>query len=396
MSHSNNGVIYGLDYRSGKLIKVTIKDGYIQEVSFETESSLGDNLWIGPGLVDIQVNGFHGNDFNTFPLKEEVVRNVTKYLWQEGVTAYMPSVITNSDERIEQALEVISNFIETDQMGENIPGIHLEGPFISPEDGPRGAHHREYVKAPDWELFQRWQQAANGHISIVTLSPEWPTAPEFIKKCVQTGVKVSIGHTAATTEQIRLAVDAGASFSTHLGNGAHPLLPRHPNYIWDQLAIDELWAGIIGDGFHLPISVLKVFYKVKQNRTILVSDAVDIAGLEPGEYTTHVGGHVVLTSEGKLHLANDPKLLAGSVKSLRQGMETFVKERICNLQEVWEMASINPMRMLNGEKVNGLTVGSPADLVLFQFVSPGELKVVKTIKRGKVVFESEGKKVTHN
>jgi N-acetylglucosamine-6-phosphate deacetylase len=387
MGHTNDMILHGLDYKTGNPIIVNIKDGYIQNVSLNTEIAPINNVWVGPGLVDIQVNGFKGFDFNTYPLTEEVVRNVTKFLWQEGVTSYMPTVITNSNERIEHALEVISNFIESDEMGENLLGIHLEGPFISPEDGPRGAHNPAYVKAPDWELFQSWQERAKGHIRIITLSPEWPNSPEFIKKCVKEGVKVAIGHTAANTEQIKMAVDAGASLSTHLGNGAHLFLPRHPNYIWDQLAMDELWAGVIGDGFHLPISVLKVIYRVKQSRTILVSDVVKLAGLEPGQYTTHVGGNVVLTPDGKLHLAKEPNLLAGSVKSLRQGIETFIKEKICDLDIAWEMASMNPIRMLDKKNANILCAGSPADLVLFQLGAMGEIKVMKTIKSGKLVYE---------
>ncbi|GGH86370.1 N-acetylglucosamine-6-phosphate deacetylase [Pullulanibacillus pueri] len=376
----------GRDFRTGQPTQISVKDGVIVKISSNIEGAFDENLWIGPGLVDLQVNGYQGHDLNTSPLKVESVRHVTKSLWQEGVTSYMPTVITNSDERIEQALKVIAHFIETDEWGRNIAGIHLEGPFISPEDGPRGAHPLAFVKPPDWELFEKWQHVAKGHIRMITLSPEWPSAPNFIKRCVAKGVKVAIGHTAANTEQIKQAVEAGASFSTHLGNGAHAVLPRHPHYIWDQLAADELWAGIIGDGFHLPVSLLKVIYKVKQSKTILVSDAVDLAGLSPGNYVTHVGGHVVLTPEGRLHLADQPQLLAGSVKSIREGMETFLKGNICEFQKVWEMASINPSTMLELPTAKGLTAGAPADLVMFKMDQTGRLNVIQTIKRGKIVY----------
>src|SRR5690606_31509122 len=113
----------------------------------------------------------------------------------------------------------------------------------------------------------------------------WEGAPRFIARAVSSGVVVAIGHTGATSEQIRAAVDSGARLSTHLGNGAHAVLPRHPNYIWDQLACDELWASIIVDGHHLPATVVKCFQRIKgSERLILITDAVSVAGLPPGRY----------------------------------------------------------------------------------------------------------------
>ena len=142
----------------------------------------------------------------------------------------------------------------------------------------------------------------------------------FIEKCAGAGVTVSIGHTGASPEQIREAVKAGATMSTHLGNGAHVQLRRHPNYLWEQLAHDELSACIIADGFHLPDAVMKVFLRVKGPRAMLVSDAVYLSGLAPGTYETHIGGKVVLTPEGRLHLAGNPDLLAGATETLAGGV----------------------------------------------------------------------------
>jgi N-acetylglucosamine-6-phosphate deacetylase len=175
--------------------------------------------WIAPGLVDLQINGYHGVDFNTIPIEMGSVEKVTRALWQEGVTSYYPTVITNGDESIEKALLSITEACSHDPVSNHgVAGIHLEGPFISPEDGPRGAHNRIYTKAPDWSLFQKWQEAAQGKIKIINLSPEWPESFVFIEKCVKQGVVVSIGHTAASAEQISKAVKAGAILSTHLGN----------------------------------------------------------------------------------------------------------------------------------------------------------------------------------
>ena len=158
-------------------------------------------------------------------------------------------------------------------------GFHVEGPHISPDDGPRGAHPQRWVRPPDLDEFRRWQDATDGRIRIVTLSPEWPEAPRYIEALVAKGVVASIGHTKATAQQIADAVSAGATLSTHLGNGAHPVLRRHPNYIWEQLAEDRLMADFIVDGIHLPTSFLKVALRAKGiERSVLVTDARSPAG----------------------------------------------------------------------------------------------------------------------
>ena len=161
--------------------------------------------------------------------------------------------------------------------------FHVEGPYISPEDGPRGAHPARWVRPPDLEEFHRFQEAARGNIRLVTLSPEWPDATRFIEALTREGVVASIGHTRATSDEIAAAVSAGATLSTHIGNGAHATLPRHPNYIWDQLAEDRLAASFIVDGIHLAPAFLKVALRAKGlERAILVTDAVMPAGCAPG------------------------------------------------------------------------------------------------------------------
>ncbi|MBS4200552.1 amidohydrolase family protein [Bacillus sp. FJAT-49732] len=375
--------IKGVHFATGKSISVTIDEGKISNISGENNDS---PYYIAPGLVDLQINGYHGYDFNTLPFTEDLVTQITEALWKEGVTSFYPTIITNSDDTIEKAVKTIASVCEkNDIIGKCIPGIHIEGPFISPEDGPRGAHGKEFVKAPDWELFQRWQEAANGRIKIITLSPEWPESVEFIEKCVGSGVVVSIGHTAATPEQIREAVAAGAKMSTHLGNGAHLMLPRHPNYIWEQLAQDDLWTCLISDGFHLPESFLKVAMKVKGQRSMLVSDAVYLSGLAPGHYDTHIGGQVVLTPEGKLHTKDNPKILAGSAQMLKEGISHLYKSGLTSLSEAWEMASIRPSAFTGLPTLEGLRKNAPADLVVFQW-NENRVKVVQTYKAGKLVY----------
>lgn len=386
---SSDGIrhIEGLDYRSGEAVRLTIADGRIAKL--EPIAKQAALPTIGPGYVDLQINGFFGVDFNTPPIEASAIHEVTRKLWAEGVTTYYPTVITNSADAIEEAVSSIAKACESDPLtAASIAGIHVEGPFISSEDGPRGAHSKSFVQAPNWAMFERWQQAAGGMIKLITLSPEWEEAPAFIEACVRSGVVVSIGHTSATAEQIEKAVQAGASLSTHLGNGAHPMLPRHPNYIWEQMAQEKLAATVIADGFHLPLSVLKVMLKVKGNKLFLVSDAVYLSGLEPGEYETHIGGKVVLTEEGRLHLAENPSLLAGSAQMLRSGVEHLVQAEAAALPHAWAMASIFPAQFMGLAAKEGLAIGAPADLIVFDWQSRQSaiIKIKEVYKQGDLVY----------
>ncbi|UOQ85814.1 N-acetylglucosamine-6-phosphate deacetylase [Gracilibacillus salinarum] len=379
---TSSNLFKGIHYKSKRPIEITVENEKILAIK-EMKNPDADTLpIIAPGLVDLQINGYEGRDFNAYPLSKQLIKDASFALFKEGVTSYYPTIITNGDQEIKESAETIAQACDEDDLvAKTVAGIHLEGPFISSEDGPRGAHGKEYVKAPDWSLFKEWQAAAKGKIKLLTLSPEWSNAAEFIQQCKNSGVKVSIGHTAATSQQIRSAVESGAVMSTHLGNGAHLMLPRHPNYIWEQLAQDELWNSCIADGFHLPESVLKVIFKVKKERAILVSDAVFLSGLEPGTYKTHIGGEVVLTEAGKLHLAENPDLLAGSVQMLQDGIRNLVDFGICTFAEAWDAASIHPARLMNLSVRNGLEEGAPADFVLLQ-----NEQISQTIKAGYTVF----------
>jgi len=382
-------IIKGIHYATGESISATVEDEIITNIEPNLGQQNDSSFYIAPGLVDLQINGYKGYDFNTLPIPENLVEQITKELWKEGVTSYYPTFITNSDIAIEKAVETIANACENNHFIDNcIPGIHVEGPFISPEDGPRGAHGKEHVKAPDWKLFQSWQEAAKGRIRIITISPEWPNSVEFIEKCVENGVVVSIGHTAATPEQIKESVAAGATMSTHLGNGAHLMLPRHPNYLWEQLAQDDLWTCLIPDGFHLPESFLKVAMKVKGPRAMLVSDAVYLSGLAPGNYETHIGGKVVLTPEGKLHTKENPNILAGSAQMLKEGISHLFKSKIATLHEAWEMASIRPSTFMGLQTKQGLNKNAQADMVVFK-LNEDQVNVVQTYKSGRLVYSAD-------
>jgi N-acetylglucosamine-6-phosphate deacetylase len=236
-------------------------------------------------FCDLQVNGFAGVDFNSPDLSADSYALAVEALWRTGVTRFLPTIITASHTDMCRCVQTAAQAAQAPHTGASIAGIHVEGPWISPEDGPRGAHSRAHVRPPDRDEFARLQQAAGGRIRLVTLAPEWPEAPAIVAWLVQQGIHVAIGHTAATGQQIADAVRAGARMSTHLGNGCAEMLHRHHNPIWEQLACDELGMSLIVDGHHLPPTVVKSMIRAKKRGgAFLVTDASAPAGCTPGLY----------------------------------------------------------------------------------------------------------------
>jgi len=358
----------------------------VNELLIDKSENKKQPLFIGPGLIDIQINGINGIDFNTLSLSTPDLINTNRFLLSKGVTTFFPTIVTNSDENILKMLAAIHQACNEDELLNScVGGIHLEGPFISPADGAKGAHNVNYIKAPDWELFSKFQKAAGGRIKIVTLAPEWEGACEFIENCRNQNIIVSIGHSLANPEQIRNALKAGASMSTHLGNGVPLLLQRHPNIIWEQLAEEKLFACLIADGIHVPDSFMKVVMKTKGSRTLMVSDATLFAGMPPGEYENNIGGNVIVDASKRVSMKDSPGLLAGAGKSLLENIEYLLQSRLTTLGEAWQMATVNVLKLLEENEVL-LHNEIDQDQVLFSINENG-VEVWKTIKNGVVVFE---------
>ena len=296
-----------------------------------------------PGFLDLQVNGFAGVDYNSPATPHDEIARSLRGLFATGVTRFYPTVITGPRADMEAALRNLSAARETLPDGEAIDGFHVEGPHICPDDGPRGAHPRHCVRPPDFDEFLRWQEAARGRVRIVTLSPEWPEAPRYIERIVAAGAVASIGHTQATTAQLDAAVSAGATLSTHLGNGSHAQLRRHPNYIWDQLADDRLTAGFIVDGIHLDAAFLKVALRAKTlDRAVLVTDASAPAGAAPGRY--RLGEQEVdHTPDGRVVLAGTDRL-AGSALTMDRGVDNLMRLAGLPLRDAVRLATTNPAK----------------------------------------------------
>ncbi len=372
----------------------------IAEVGFEDLIGSVDELirppdvshFLAPGFIDVQVNGFAGVDYNDPAASHKSIAQSVRAIFGTGVTRFFPTVITGSEERMRGALRNLAAAKEEFHRNglpeqHAIEAFHVEGPHISPESGPRGAHPLEHIRPPDFNEFQRWQEAAGGHIRLVTVSPEWEHTPSYIRQLVRSGVAASIGHTKASAEQIQAAVEAGASMSTHLGNAAHPTLPKTQNYIWEQLAEDRLTASFIVDGIHIPGAFFRAAVRAKGvERSVLVTDAVMPALCAPGPYKLGQVD-VELRSDGSVVLRGETRL-AGSALRMDRAIGNAVRLGRLSLREAITMATVNPARVARiAGRQRGLTPGEKADIVRFTWdEAANSLTVIETVVAGTTVF----------
>ncbi|MDZ7401114.1 MAG: N-acetylglucosamine-6-phosphate deacetylase [candidate division KSB1 bacterium] len=377
--------IEGLFYLDAAPIVIEIDDGIISRIL--RPDKLSDNsaaqIFIAPGFIDNQVNGYLGVDFSVPGLTVEDVRRATQALWKVGVTTYLPTLVTSPPERLSENLAVLAQAAHEPDIALSVPGFHLEGPFISPEDGYRGAHNKAWVRPPNWEEFLKLNQAAKNKIIQVTLAPELDGAMEFIQNCTAQGIVVGLGHHHASAEQIKRATDLGAAISVHLGNGCANFIHRHDNPLWPQLAEDRLWASIIVDGFHLRAEEVKTFFRAKGvERLILTSDMTKLAGLPPGEYVWNEMT-VVMTPEGMIQYPAQ-NVLAGASLPIGRGIFNMMKFSQCSLAEAIQMATTNPARLYQLNDRGEIKVGKRADLVLFS-IGESDLIIHETILAGREV-----------
>jgi N-acetylglucosamine-6-phosphate deacetylase len=344
---------------------VTTEGGLIKAIEFVDH---GEKQWLSAGFVDLQVNGYAGHDLNGLTLDITTVQALCQAMLKVGVTTFLPTLITAPEARICAALKAIREACaQHPDVAAMVAGIHVEGPHIAPEDGPRGAHPAADVRPPSIAEFDRWQQAAGGLVKLVTLSPHWPEAPAYIRHLVKAGVTVSLGHTSADAAQIAEAVDAGATLSTHLGNGSHAMLNRRHNHLWPQLADDRLTAMFIADGHHLTPAQLKTMLRAKGlERSLIVSDTVALGGLPAGKYETPIGGKVELKADGFLAIDDGTgNYLAGAALPMTAAIPVLVNQVGLTLGEAVTLLTAAPGRVVGGRGV--LAVGQPADLMAFHW-----------------------------
>jgi N-acetylglucosamine-6-phosphate deacetylase len=373
-------------YETGDPVGLSISGGRI--VGLRTVEAPAEGLpYLAPGLFDLQINGYGGVWFSDEQLTVDQVLDVLQAHFAYGVTRLCPTLITNSFDALAHGFSTIRAACEKEPWAARmVAGCHLEGPYISSEDGPRGAHPLAHVRGCNLNEFQRLQEISGNRILLVTLAPEASGAVEFTQALVSQGLTVSIGHTAANSQQITDVVNAGARLSTHLGNGAHGTLRRHPNYIWDQLGEPRLAASIISDGHHLPPSVVRSILFAKGPRKLIITcDASGLAGCAPGVYDYHGASFEVLP-EGKVVIAGQQQYLAGSAVQTDVCVAKMVQMTGVPLATAWKMASENPALLLGCEPAT-LNPGAPAELVLFSHdPAQGTLQVLQTVIGDETVY----------
>jgi N-acetylglucosamine-6-phosphate deacetylase len=375
---------------SGNTIQLNLQGGKIQSFEILTErpdpaAEDGDRIVLSPGFIDIQVNGFAGVDFNHENFRPGQMEAACRAMLPTGVTGFFATLVTNSYAGLRAGVEkILEARAMSPLVAHMVKGIHIEGPHISREDGARGAHALEHVAAPNPEEFQRLHQLSQGLIKLVTLAPELPGAPEFIKCASKLGVVTALGHCAPEPEDIQEAVGQGAAMSTHLGNGAHNLLPRTANHIQVQLAQDSLMASIICDGHHLPGYFIKNLLRAKGHAsTILITDATAAAAALPGIYT--LGGlEVEAGTDGVLRLPGTP-YLAGSTLTMDRAISNCARAGEIGLEQAVEMATAVPARLFPG--IGGsFEPGQPADFIRMALYNE-HLEVIESYIAGRLEYK---------
>ncbi|WP_141432228.1 N-acetylglucosamine-6-phosphate deacetylase [Bacillus sp. 03113] len=332
-----------------------------------------------PGAIDMHIHGVNGAD--TMDATEKALNIITATLPQEGTTSFLATTMTQSKKAIEDALENAAHYIVKKQtVGQaEILGIHLEGPFISPKRA--GAQPTNHIIEPNIDLFKQWQSLAKGTIKQVTLAPEEGEGIDFINYLHDTNVVASIGHTDATYQEVDQAIKAGATQVTHLYNGMRGLHHREPGILGAALLRDELFAEMIVDGIHAVPEMIQLAYKMKTSkRVILITDSMRAKCLKNGVYD--LGGQEVIVNGEKATLANGS--LAGSILKMKDAMKNMLSFSKCTLQDVIQMAAVNPAKQLSVfDRKGSLAVGKDADFVILD----ENYDVVMTFCRGKLAYK---------
>lgn len=357
------------------------ESGINDSLCFSAESQITKTS----GLVDLQVNGFAGVDFNTPGITAQTLQKALDAMLASGVTTCLPTLITGSEEHLKSCFSDLENSRQSCHLAKMmIAGYHLEGPFISPHPGFSGCHPVEAIGDVDQDMFCRLQETAGGRICLITLAPEVNGAIPFIEHLVSQGIIVAIGHTSAGPEKIREAVEAGAMLSTHLGNGTKAELSKNNNPIIAQLSEDKLSASFIADGYHLSPDVLKVYLRAKESkRTILITDATAGAAAEPGIYQL---GDLELFLESEPVVYNKKTSRpTGSAVTMDHCVRNVMQWYKVPLDEVVTWAGFNPMQLLKSSKVS--EIFTEHDNSVWWEENKGEW-YVKAARSGKFLYQS--------
>ena len=364
-------IVQGRMPGTDRVMNVSIERGVITSVEpadrRTTPDRGGPDLYVCEGFFDPQVNGYAGVDFNGKDLTGDRLHHAARSLAASGVTRFLPTLITASHERFLRQLAILADALENDPLVKTMcPGIHLEGPYISAEDGPRGVHPRDFIRPPCWDEVERLQEACGGRICCMTLAPEREGAIPFIEKAVKNGMVIGLGHTAATEAVLEDAFRAGARLSSHLGNAGPAFFPDRDNVIQKQLSMGGLMASIIVDGIHLPGGVVKDYIRAKgAERILLTTDSMAGAAAPAGRHT--LGDlEVDVSPDDRTARLHGTSRLAGSTLTMDQAITNVIRFAGVDLGAAVQMAGWNGSKLFP-ELGGGLAPGSPANLVLFDY-----------------------------
>ncbi len=336
-----------------------------------TETLSCDGCLVVPGLIDIHTHGALG--YETMDLSQEALDAISQFMAENGVTTYLPNIMTESHEKMFAAAKNIAKAAKKNFAGANIGGIYMEGPYFSQKY--KGAQNPDYIRNPSCEEFDEFFQASEGIIRIIALAPELEGAFEFIKS-KKDQVNISIGHTDADYETAMKAISLGASVLTHTFNGMRGFHHRNPNAVGAALDSD-IFCECICDGFHLSKTAINMLYKtVGKDRMVLISDSLRTTGMPDGESTS--GGQTIYVVNGEARLADGT--IAGSnarlIDCVKKAIEFGVKT-----EDAFRMASLNPAKAAGIDDITGsITEGKRADLLV---LNP-DLSIRNVIVDGKI------------
>lgn len=336
---------------------ISVEDGNV--VGIEAGDADGSTETLTATFFDIHVHG--ARSFDLMAADAAGIAEVGRFLLTRGVAHYLATTVTAPLDLTLKALEHLADAIESPAAGAvAVPvGIHLEGPFVS--HGKRGVHPVASLREPSIELFDRFQEAARGHIKLMTMAPELPHALELIQHATHTGVRVSLGHSTATAEQTLAAIAAGAKSSTHLFNAMRALDHREPGIVGTVLDRDDIYAEAICDGVHVHPAIVRLWLKVKgEERGILVTDGMSATGMPDGTYT--LGDFEVVVKDG---VCLSGETLAGSVLTMDRAVANVQKFTGTSLGAAVRLASRNPARMMGMAGLSEMGVGTPANFNVF-------------------------------
>lgn len=358
-------------------------DGMI--VNIESGEPTAEETTLTSAFFDIHVHGAAGHDAMEGTAK--ALGSIGRFLATKGVAYFLATTVTAPIDRTLRALDGIADAIDATKKGRPAQaarpvGIHLEGPFLS--HAKRGVHPAAELQPPSIPLFERFQQAARGHIRLMTVAPETPGALELIAYATQCGTRVSVGHSDATAEETRAAIAAGAASATHTFNAMRRLDHREPGIAGVVLDAESLYAELICDGIHVAPEFVRLWMRAKGvERAILVTDGISATGMPDANYllgeleVTVKDGRCLLTSD----LANGVQTLAGSVLTMDRAVANLRRFSGANLDAAVRLASRNPAKMLGMDILCEIAVGGPANFNVYS--AAGELQ--QTILRGEVV-----------